>query len=263
MKIGLVQITTAGDKMSNFRHAEESIRRVAADGAELIVCPEATSQAFGQGRLDTQAEQLDGEFSQAMASLADELGVVIVAGMFRPADVVDDKNRVYNTALITGGGHHFGYDKINTYDAFDYSESDTVKPGEDLVIFDHKGVNVGVAICFDIRFPDLFQELARAGAEVIVVPTSWADGDGKLEQWRIVTSARALDSTAFIAAAGQARPGGDAKAGQASGPTGLGHSTVVNPFGQRVAELGYGEDNAVVEIDTELVAKARQALPIL
>lgn len=258
MKIGIVQITTAGDKMKSFALAAESIRRAADQGADLIVCPEATSQAFGQGRLDTQAEDLDGEFSTAMSSLADELGVVIVAGIFRPADVVDDKNRVYNTALVTGDGHHFGYDKINTYDAFDYAESDTVKPGEDLMIFDHNGVNVGVAICFDIRFPDLFQELARAGAEVIVVPTSWANGEGKLEQWRILTAARALDSTAFIAAAGQARP-----TGETSGPTGLGHSTVVDPFGHRVMELGYEPDVAVVEIDPKLVEKARRSLPIL
>lgn len=129
---------------------------------------------------------------------------------------------MYNIALITGGGHHIGYDKINTYDAFNYSESETVKPGEELIVFEHNGVNVGVAICFDIRFPALFQELARAGAELIVVPTSWADGEGKLEQWRTLMSARALDSTAFIAAAVRHDPVAGRRPGRKVGRPGWG-----------------------------------------
>lgn len=186
--------------------------------------------------------------------------------MFRPADTNDvgDKrlNRVYNTALITGGGVHKGYDKIHTYDAFDYRESDTVRPGEELVTFVHEGVTVGVATCFDIRFPEQFQELAARGAQVVVVPTSWADGPGKVEQWRILTAARALDAGVFIAAAGQARPDFEAKAGQPSGPTGAGHSAVVGPTGKRLAEAGYGPETLVVEIDTEETAAARQQLPL-
>lgn len=263
MKLGLVQITTGENKMDNFRIAEEGIRSAAADGATLIVCPEATSQAFESGRLDAQAEDLDGEFSTAMRELADELDVVIVVGMFRPADVKGEMNRVYNTALVTGRGLHTGYNKKNTYDAYDYKESDTVKPGVDTVIFDHEGVKVGVAICFDVRYPEMFKDMAQNGAQVFAVPTSWADGEGKLEQWRILTAARALDSTSYIAAADQARPSGESEGGKSSGPTGLGHSCVVDPFGRHVAESGYGADVLVVEIDPELVTKARESLPVL
>ncbi|WP_018296007.1 carbon-nitrogen hydrolase family protein [Corynebacterium lubricantis] len=263
MRIGLVQITTGDNKMDNFHIAEQGIRKAAAEGASLVVCPEATSQAFDTGRLDKQAEDLDGEFSTAMKELADELGVVIVAGMFRPADTHGDINRVFNTALITGRGMHQGYNKINTFDAFKFKESDTVKPGSERVIIEVDGVQIGIAICFDIRFPQHFQDLAREGAEVIVVPTSWADGQGKLRQWRVLTAARALDSNVFIAAAGQARPGGDAEAGGESGPTGIGHSTLIDPFGEQVAELGYEFDVLVVDIDPELTMKARKSLPVL
>lgn len=266
MKIALLQIASGGDKMSNLAMITPLIRDAAAKGATLIVLPEGASQAFEQGRLDTQAEDLDGPFATALRRLAGELGVTVVAGMFRPADksTVDGKelNRVYNTALITGDGVHKGYDKIHTYDAFSYKESDTVRPGEELVTFVHEGVTVGVATCFDIRFPEQFQQLAERGARVIVVPTSWADGDGKVEQWRVLTAARALDTGVFIAAAGQARPDYETKAGEPSGPTGAGHSVVVGPTGRRLAEAGYGPETLVVDIDPEDTAEAQRQLPL-
>ena len=122
---------------------------------------------------------------------------------------------------------------------------------------------MGVATCYDIRFPEQFKELARQGAQLIVVPTSWADGPGKLEQWRLLSAARALDSTTYILAAGQARPGGEAKAGQASGPTGIGHSVLVAPDGTRLAEAGYEQETLYGEVDPDTVAKVRQSLPVL
>ena len=266
MKIALLQFASGSDKMENLAAIEPLVRDAAAQGATLIVLPEAASQAFGQGRLDTQAEELDGPFATGLKKLSDELRVTIVAGMFRPADTnsVDGKelNRVYNTALITGGGVHKGYDKIHTYDAFNYRESDTVRAGGELVTFVHGGVTVGVATCFDIRFPEQFQQLAERGAKVVVVPTSWADGPGKVEQWRILTAARALDAGVFIAAADQARPDYETKAGEPSGPTGAGHSVVVDPFGKRLAEAGYGPETLVVEIDPADADEARKQLPL-
>ena len=172
MKIALLQIASGGNKMDNLAMITPLVRDAAAAGATLIVLPEGASQAFEQGRLDTQAEELDGPFATGLRTLADELRVTIVAGMFRPADTktVNGKefNRVYNTALITGGGVHTGYDKIHTYDAFNYKESDTVCPGAELVTFVHEGTTVGVATCFDIRFPEQFQQLAARGAQVVV-----------------------------------------------------------------------------------------------
>lgn len=253
--------------MANLERVRERSRAAAEQGAKLIVFPEATSQAFATGRLDTNAQELDGEFATGVRELAGELGVVIVVGMFTPADTVErgDKtiNRVYNTALVTGGGHHTGYRKIHTYDAFNYRESDTVHPGKDLLQVDVEGVNVGVTVCYDVRFPEMYKQLALEGAEVIVVPTSWADGPDKLPQWRTLTAARALDSTSWIVAAGQARPGGDAEGGEPSGPTGIGHSCVIDPNGHRVAEGGYNEETLFVDVDAELVAEVRKTLPVL
>lgn len=267
MKIAAVQLTSGPDTDDNLAAASGAVRKAAAEGARLVVLPEGTSQSFDSGRLDTQAQELDGAFATGLRELAGELGVVIVAGMFRPADSreVDGKklHRVSNTALVTGAGHHAGYDKIHTYDAFNYRESDTVRPGGELLTVQIDGVTVGVTICYDIRFPEQYKDLARAGAEVIVVPTSWADGPGKLEQWRTLVSARALDSVSYIVAAGQARPGGEAKAGQESGPTGIGHSIIAGPDGVILAEAGYTPEIIYAEIDPEAVSKARKALPVL
>ena len=267
MKVAAVQLTSTGNITENQEIALTKIREAAGNGARLIVLPEATSQNFRSGRLDEQAQSLEGPFATAIQALAEELEVTVVAGMFCPADTVerDGKtiNRVSNTALIAGPGVLGGYDKIHTYDAFDYHESDTVLAGESLVAFDVDDLVVGAATCYDIRFPEQFKELASQGAQLIVVPTSWADGPGKLEQWRLLTAARALDSTSYIVAAGQSRPGGDAEAGNPSGPTGIGHSTIVDPNGVRVAEAGYEDDILYAEIDPNEVAKTRRTLPVV
>ena len=267
MKIAAVQLTSTADIATNLALASEKIREAAAQGARLIVLPEATSQSFGSGRLDEQAQELDGEFGTALGSLANELGVTVVAGMFRPADSVERNgkqiNRVYNTVLIVGPDLERAYDKIHTYDAFNYRESDTVVPGTQLVTFPVGELSIGVATCYDIRFPEQFKALAHSGADVVVVPTSWADGPGKLEQWRLLSAARALDSTSYIVAAGQARPGGNAQAGKDSGPTGIGHSVIVAPDGTRVIEAGYEEEIIYAELDRETVREVRESIPVL
>lgn len=266
MRIALAQITTDQDKMDNFKLLETQAQEAARQGARLVVFPEATSQAFGTGRLDKQAEELDGEFSTAVKNLAEELDIVIVAGMFSPADTIerDGKtiSRVYNTVLISGADMHEGYDKIHTYDAFGYRESDTVKPGEELAVFEVDGIQFGVATCYDIRFPEQFKELAQMGAEVIVVPTSWQDGEGKLEQWQLLPRARALDSTTWILACGQARLP-EELAQERKGPTGIGHSMVINPHGQVQASAGYEPELLIADIDVSNLEKIRTALPVL
>ena len=262
MRIALLQISSGPDKMANLELVRTAATDAAARGARLLVFPEATAQAFGTGRLDEQAEDLDGEFATGVRLLAEELGVVIVIGMFTTADTVEregrELTRVDNTALVTGAGLHQGYRKIHTYEAFGHRESDTVRPGEDLHLFELDGVSVGVAICYDIRFPGQFKELACRGAQLIVVPTSWQDGEEKLDQWQLLARARALDSTTWIAACDQARPEPARK-----GPTGIGHSMVIGPTGQVVAAAGYGVETLVVDIDFSDLEQIRGMIPVL
>lgn len=268
MRVALVQMQSTAEVADNLDAVLRHIRTAAGDGAELVVFPEATMRAFGTGRLDTVAEPIDGPFATAVRELSEELGVTVVVGMFTPADTVevDGKtvNRVHNTALLTGGGHHLGYDKIHCYDAFGFRESDTVRPGEELVTVEIGGLTVGLAICYDVRFPDQFTALAEnEGADVIILPTSWSDGPGKLRQWRVLTGARALDSTCYVLAAGQARPGGEDSAGENDGPTGIGHSAVIGPDGLCIVEAGYGEDIIHADIDAATVEETRRSIPVL
>ena len=123
-------------------------------------------------------------------------------------------------------------------------------------------VTVGVATCYDIRFPALFTHLARRGAQVIVVPTSWGSGPGKLRQWEVLASARALDSTTFVVAVDQAFPTDDAAA-SSSAPTGIGHSQITDPFGTLVAAYPDSIRVDVHDLDLALVDQARTQLAVL
>ncbi|MGH3969842.1 MAG: nitrilase-related carbon-nitrogen hydrolase, partial [Mycobacterium sp.] len=186
-------------------------------------------------------------------------GIVVVAGMFTPAE----DGRVSNTLIAAGPGVDAHYDKIHLYDAFGFTESRTVAPGREPVVIGVDGVGVGLTTCYDIRFPALYTALARRGARLITVSASWGSGPGKLEQWTVLARARALDSTSYIAAAGQADPG-RAAAGSARGaPTGVGGSLVASPLGEVVVSAGADPQLLVADLDLDRVAAARDSIAVL
>jgi predicted amidohydrolase len=126
------------------------------------------------------------------------------------------------------------------------------------------GVGVGLSTCYDIRFPELYTELARRGAQLIVVSASWGSGPGKLEQWTLLARARALDSTTYVAAAGQADPGAAGSwAGTSGAPTGVGGSLVASPFGEVVTAAGAEPELLVADLDLDTVAVARDRIAVL
>ena len=121
-------------------------------------------------------------------------------------------------------------------------------------------VEVGLTTCYDIRFPELYVELARRGAQLITVHASWGSGPGKLEQWTLLARARALDTTGVIAAVGQAYPGDEIAA---TGPTGVGGSLVVSPTGTVQASAGADPQLLVADVDLEAVETARDTIAVL
>jgi predicted amidohydrolase len=254
LRIGLCQLTSSDDPETNLKLIRDGVATAAADGARVVVFPEATQARFG-GPLGPIAEPLDGPWAQTVAGIAEEFGVLVVAGMFTPSD----DGRVRNTALITGLGEHRGYHKIHLYDAFGFRESDTVAPGTELVTVEVDGVKLGVATCYDMRFPELFRALADGGAAAVVVPTSWGAGEGKVEQWEVLVRARALDSGCWILGCDQADPKATDTEVNPKAPTGIGHSIVSDGFGHVHAHLGAGPEVVVVDIDPELATRARAA----
>lgn len=258
MRIALAQLNSGTDPAANLDLARTEIAAAAAAGARLLVLPEAFSCRFGVP-LGPVAEPVDGPWATALGRLADAAGITVVAGAFSPGE----GGRVRNTLLVRGAGVRAHYDKVHLYDAFGFAESDTVEPGDRPVVVDVDGVGVGLATCYDIRFPGLFQNLADVGAQVVVVAASWGAGPGKVEQWELLARARALDSTSFVVACGQAEPPADASGAHGPAPTGVGHSRVVSPLGVVVAELGAAPGRLVVDLDPTEVEAARASLPVL
>ena len=181
--------------------------------------------------------------------------------MFTPAG----DGRVKNTLIAAGPGSpnepDTHYDKIHLYDAFGFTESRTVAPGREPVVITVAGVRVGLTVCYDIRFPALYTELARRGAQLIAVCASWGAGPGKLDQWTLLARARALDSMSYVAAVGQAEPGHSLT--ESGAPTGVGGSLVASPFGEVVASAGSGPQLVVADIEVDRVTKARESIAVL
>lgn len=262
MRIALAQICSTREVEANLALIGEQVHAAAEAGAELVVFPEATMRAFGHN-LDSIAEPLDGPFGSAIATLAKHHNTTVLVGMFTPADSLDGRPRVHNTLIAASPDGVVGYDKIHLFDAYGFTESDTVAPGSAEVGIDVGGATIGLTICYDLRFPQLFINHALAGAQVIVVSTSWGAGPTKREQWELLTQARALDSTTWIIACAQADPevaGVEAKPGA---PTGIGYSRVVSPTGEVVAAAGPGPELLIVDIDPDAVEAARRTIPVL
>jgi predicted amidohydrolase len=259
MRIAVAQILSGTNPTDNLQLVRGYSERAADAGAKLIVFPEATMCRFGVP-LAPIAEPVDGPWADGVRRIATEVGITVIAGMFAPAD----DGRVTNTLIAAGPGTpndpDTHYHKIHLYDAFGFTESRTVAPGREPVVITVDGVGVGLTTCYDIRFPELFTTLARRGAQLITVSASWASGRGKLEQWTLLARARALDSTSYIAAAGQANPGEPLAS---SAPTGVGGSMVVSPFGDVVASAGADPQLLLADIDLDRVVSARDTIAVL
>jgi predicted amidohydrolase len=260
MRIALAQILSGSDPSANLQLVREYTGRAADAGAKLVVFPEATMCRFGVP-LAPIAEPVDGPWADGVRRIATDSDITVIAGMFTPAG----DGRVTNTLIAAGPGSpnepNTHYDKIHLYDAFGFTESRTVAPGHEPVVVTVDGVGVGLSTCYDIRFPALYTELARRGAQLIAVCASWGSGPGKLEQWTLLARARALDSTSYVAAAGQADPG-DGVTGSGA-PTGVGGSLVASPLGEVVASAGDRPELVVADIDVDRVAQARESIAVL
>lgn len=254
MRVALCQISSTESPAENLALVASGVREAAERGAEVALFPEATMARFGIP-LGPVAEPLDGPWASEIAALASEHQLLVVAGMFTP----DPDGRVRNTLLVTGHGTHAGYDKIHLFDAFGFTESRTVAPGSQPLTLPFGGTTVGVATCYDVRFPGLFTTLADRGATVILLGASWGAGEGKRSQWELLVRARALDSTCWVLACGQADP----RIPNPKAPTGIGHSMVVDPTGEVVAALGPEPGMLMVDVDPALVESTRKIIPVL
>ncbi len=253
-RIAVAQVRISEDVEENLQSLRRAVAEATMRGARVLLLPEATLTPFGTD-LREAAEQHHPRFEALVEQLAAHHDLVIVAGSFTPAD----GDRVHNTVIARGPGVRADYRKIHLFDAYGARESQTVAPGSELVTIEVDGTPLGIATCYDVRFPEQFTALARRGAQAILLPIAWAEGPAKSEQLRLLLRARALDSTCAILAADQA-PDPHYR-GRA--PRGIGESAVISPLGQVRAELGREEGMLVVDLDLAEIAQARLALPVL
>ncbi|MEM1509291.1 MAG: carbon-nitrogen hydrolase family protein [Thermofilaceae archaeon] len=248
MRVAVIQFPAKPLKLDNLRLVLNVLDSIDAD---LVVFPEylmgIPENGLNRDFVLKQAEPIDGEFTVKIAEKSHEKGLAVVFTLY-----LREGNAVYNAAaLVDRGAIKALYRKIHLFDAFGYRESILFAAGSQLALAKVNDLTVGLAVCFDLRFPELFRAMSLRGVELFAVPAAWYRGPYKLEQWRVLTSARAHENTAYLVAANQ------------SGKLFTGHSLAVNPMGVIQSELDEGEGVFMVDFDASLVKESRETIPVL
>jgi nitrilase len=265
MKISLVQMNSVADKPANLAAARALIERAAGEeGPDWILLPEQFDWAGGEkGDKAKNAEPLPGGPAYSLAQeLAARHRVFIHAGSIM--ERIEGDARIHNTTIVfnRAGEEIARYRKIHLFDVVTpdgavYNESATVKAGDAVVVYDCEGVTVGCAICYDLRFPYLFQALAEKGAEAIALPSAFTLETGK-DHWETLLRARAIETQCYVCAAAQT---GSFLAGAERRRT-YGHSLVADPWGLVVAKASDGIGVVSTRLDMAVVERTRRLIPV-
>ncbi|HST54610.1 MAG TPA: carbon-nitrogen hydrolase family protein [Solirubrobacteraceae bacterium] len=260
MRVAAVQLSSTADKAANLAAADRHTRAAAADGAKLIVLPEKWS-VMGRGEeLRAGAEPLDGPAISWARAIARELRIDLVAGSILERDPRREKLANTLVHVDPDGAVRAVYRKLHMFDVeIDgrvYRESDLEEPGEEIVLSaTADGVELGLSICYDLRFPELYRILAVRGARVIVLPAAFTLLTTR-DHWDTLVRARAIENQAFVIAANQIgeHPGGDRSGGR---------SMIVDPWGIVLAQAGDREGPLLADLDLDAQREIRERLPAL
>jgi deaminated glutathione amidase len=260
VRAAAVQLTSTADRDRNLATADRLTRAAAAAGAELVVLPEKWAVLGTPEETAAGAEPFDGPALGWAAATARELGVDLVAGSI--AERVEGRERGSNTSVHFGpdGEARAVYRKIHMFDVQvggrTYRESEHEEPGEEVVVSETAGgVELGLSVCYDLRFPELYRILAVRGARVLVVPAAFTLATTR-EHWEVLLRARAIEDQAFVVAANQV---GQHAPGYRSG----GRSMIVDPWGVVVAQAPDAETYVIADLDLDRQAEVRRTLPSL
>lgn len=267
MKIGLVQMASGASVQANLAQVETMVRDAAGQGAELIALPEVMHLRVGGdlvGRYKDVAEPIPGPTTQRFGALAKELGVHLLLGSI--GEQSEDPQRTYNTSVLLApdGTVVTRYRKVHLFDAaVDQQngdrESGRYLPGNKLVTAalnaGPTACKVGLAICYDLRFGELFRALALQGAKVVFVPANFTKASGQMH-WMTLLRARAIENGLFIVA--------PAQCGVCDGGfEAFGHSAIIDPWGHVLVEHDETPGVTVTSIDLGVVDQTRRAIPVL
>jgi predicted amidohydrolase len=252
VRASLLQIAVEEDESVESRRGRVASLVREQAGADLVVLPELwTTGAFAYERFAEEAEPLEGPTYEAMAKAASDAGVWLHAGSIPERD---PDGPLYNTSLVfsPSGELAAAYRKIHRF-GFDKGEAVLMGAGGELVTVRLPGTTLGLATCYDLRFPELFRGLVDAGAETLVLSAGWPER--RRSHWTLLAQARAVENQSFVLACGTA--------GTHAGVPQAGHSIVVDPWGEVLAEAGAGEEILTVDFDPGKVAVTRDQFPAL
>ena len=262
MRVAAVQLNSTSDKPRNLEVAERLVRAAAADGAALVALPEKWNVLGEASVMLAGAEPLDGPTLSAVASWARELGIHLVAGSI--AEDVPGQEKSCNTSVLIGpdGEIEATYRKIHMFDVdvggVAYRESEHEESGEEIVVAplgEGHELDLGMTVCYDLRFPELYRILAVRGARVISIPSAFTLGTGK-DHWEVLLRARAIENQAFVVAPDQV---GDTPPHYRS----YGRSAIVDPWGVVLAVAPDAECFVAADLDLAAQERIRTQLPSL
>jgi len=253
-------MTSTEDREANLSQAMELIDRAVDRGAEMVALPENIDLIGPQGVKVAAAEPLDGPTFQTFRARAVEKGIWLLAGTIAEVSSLEGKARNTSVLFAPNGSSAGVYRKIHLFDIDldkgpSFRESEVVEPGEEPVVADTELARFGMTICYDLRFPELYRELAARGAEVMLIPSAFTLQTGK-DHWEVLVRARAIENTAWVVAPAQTGHHGGKR-------WSWGHAMIVDPWGAVVARCSEGPGICVAEIDPERLARIRRELPSL
>lgn len=254
MRVAVAQTSPGVDFAANLQTIERFTRDAAEQGAEIVVFPEEAMLLADdeiKPRFDAILAESWPRFEAFLRDLARSQAVAIVAGGYEP----NGQELPYNTILAFSaqGDELARYHKVHTYDAFSYRESSYVTRGGLLPpVIEVGELRIGIANCYDVRFPELFRSFADRGVDVISLSAAWVSGKGKEDQWAVLTQARAIENVSWFLASGTV------------GPDSVGLSRIIDPLGVVISGANaHDEALLVAEVDPGRLASAREMLPAL
>ncbi len=259
MRVAAVQLNSNGDKQRNLAAAERLVREAAAGGAEFVALPEKWNLLAGGEELVAGAEPLDGPSLTAARGWARELDIHLLAGSISERGADGEKD--FNTSVLIGpdGEDLAVYRKIHMFDVeaggVSYRESEHERPGAEPVVAPLGDLVLGMTVCYDLRFPELFRILALRGARIVAVPSAFTLATGR-DHWEVLLRARAIEDQVFVVAPNQS---GEAPPHYSS----FGRSMVVDPWGVVLATAPDGEGFVAAELDLAAQDRVRESLPSL
>ncbi len=262
MKVAAIQMSSTPDKQQNFETAEALIREAASEGADLVALPELWSCHGLDKFYRENAEPIPGPTTDFLGSLARQLGVYVLGGSILEGEPDErNKEKLHNTSVFfePSGELAAVYRKIHLFDVKapdrEYLESKTIAPGEKIVTAKAGVAMLGLSVCYDLRFPELYRMLTLRGAEILTVPAAFTLQTGK-DHWELLLRARAVENQAFVVA--------PAQWGQkADGRWTYGRSMVVDPWGTVLATCADQDGFALATLDLDNLERLRRDFPAL